>query len=204
MKALLKIIIGVLTLLITILICIKIVDYLSPNYWGGYLFNKQEVFKGIFKIGFYIHISSAPILILIGLFQVLFPQHKRVKTHKALGFVYVFGVLFLSGPSGIILSLFAFGGLIGKTSFLLLSLLWILFTYLGFKSIIKKEIAKHKKWMMRSFTLCFSAIALRLLLFLFSYFFEWNGKEMYSLSAWLSWCIPLISLEFYFRFSTSK
>ncbi|MGV2482422.1 UNVERIFIED_CONTAM: DUF2306 domain-containing protein, partial [Salmonella enterica subsp. enterica serovar Weltevreden] len=53
-------------------------------------------------------------------------RHKRL--HRVMGYVYVIDVLCLAGPSGLIMAFYANGDLVSKSSFVLLSLLWIGFT----------------------------------------------------------------------------
>jgi len=63
-------------------------------------------------------------------------------------------------------------------------------TFLAIRSIIKKEIVNHKKWMIRSFALTFSSIPQRLMLLL-AYTSYIEFMDIYRLSAWLSWIINL-------------
>lgn len=204
MKAFFKAIIIVLTITITTLIVIKIYDYLSPNNWNGFLSDKRAIFNGVFKYGFYGHIFSTPLLILIALFQLLFQKFKNQPLHKLTGKIYVIGVLVISGPSAIILSFYAFGGLLSILSFFLLSSLWIITTLMGLNAAKVGDIQKHKNFMTRSFVLCFSAILLRILLFFFGFTFNWHGPTMYTTASWLSWTFPLISCEVYLKVKNKK
>ena len=54
-------------------------------------------------------------------------------------------------PSGLIMSYYANGGLVAQISFLLLSSFWMLFTFLSFYFVLKRQLIKHQKFAIRSF-----------------------------------------------------
>lgn len=92
-----------------------------------------------------------------------------------------------------IMSFYANGGRIAQTSFVILTTLWILFTFLAFLSIRKGKIERHVKWMIRSYALTLSAVTLRF----YAYAFDAMGltlgpRETYWLLAYLSWIPNLI------------
>jgi hypothetical protein len=103
--------------------------------------------------------------------------------------------VFLSALSGFIIAQFAMGGLPSILGFTILSILWFVFTLLGLLSIIKKDIANHQKWMIRSFALTFSAIPLRLMLLIPLVFSSVNFLFIYKLASWLCWIINLTIAE---------
>lgn len=183
-------------LLIGFLITLKSFDYYQPDFSSGYLLDKKEAFAGIFKWGLYGHIATAPLLLLISSLLLFFPLEKRLPAlHRCLGTIYVVFVLAVSAPSALVLSFYAFGGLSGKISFGLLSLLWWFFTCLAYKQACKKDFKSHQVNMSRSFLLVLSAVNLRLFTFIFSHFLEWSGPEMYSWASWLSWLPFLLIYE---------
>ncbi len=167
-----------------------------------FLETKQLIYHiKIWRASFYIHVFSSPIIILTGLFQ--FSQqllNKRPKIHQILGKIYVVTVLFVSGPSAFIMSLYANGGRITQTSFVILSILWILFTFLAYRKIKNKEIASHAKWMIRSYALTLSAVTLRFYAYLIDVFnINILPADAYLMLAYTSWISNLIIAEFYIR-----
>src|SRR5574343_662726 len=100
--------------------------------WASYLFIKLSLP--------YIHLFFRPLSILSGLLQFV---RRFVYTypsfHRWTGKVYVFTVLFISGPSGLIMSFYANGGYPVQVSFVTLSCLWIISTYLGYHYARKKS-----------------------------------------------------------------
>ncbi|MCR6638222.1 MAG: DUF2306 domain-containing protein [Sporocytophaga sp.] len=178
----------------------KSLEYYSPDFQRGYLLDKKEVFDGIFKYGLYAHITTVPIILLIGSSQAFFRYEKSNKRiHRVLGSIYIYLILFLSAPGAFIISFYAFGGWPAKVSFLTLTILWAWFTYQGLRYGKNKNVIAHKNFMIRSYVLTLSAITLRLLSFIFIHYFNFYGELAYALSAWLSWLPVLILTEFFIR-----
>lgn len=163
-----------------------------------FLLTKQLIYhKKIWLYSFYIHVFTSPIVILFGLFQFnKWFLRNRPKVHRALGKIYVFTVIIISGPSALVMALYANGGRITQTSFTILSILWILFTYLAFKKIRVKNISSHVKWMMRSYALTLSAVSLRFFAYLFDLFnVNLGPRETYIILAYSSWILNLLVVE---------
>jgi len=103
----------------------------------------------------------------------------------------VIDVICLAGPSGFIMAFYANGTEVSKTSFVLLSALWIGFTVMAIIKAFKKEFAAHEAWMIRSYSLTLSAITLRLLALVLPNFIHLTAHTEYALISWLSWTINL-------------
>ncbi|WP_338140820.1 DUF2306 domain-containing protein [uncultured Flavobacterium sp.] len=147
---------------------------------------------------FYVHVYSAIFVLLAGFSQFSSALLKKYPaTHRNIGKVYVFVVLFLSAPSGFFIGLFANGGLYSKISFVTLSILWFYFTLKGFTSIKNKNITKHRAFMFRSFALTFSAITLRFWKVILVYLFHPAPMDVYQIIAWLGWIPNLLIVEYY-------
>ncbi len=191
-----KIFLSLIILSIAALIFHSSLSYFTPDFSHGFLLGKKELFEGIYKYGFYAHIISTPIVITIGTLQIFFRFEKKYpKLHRNAGKIYVATVLFLAAPGGFIMAFSAIGGQLSELCFLLLAMLWIYFTYKAYQSARNKNFKDHKKHMTRSFLLMLSAINLRILTFIFIRFFQYEGVEMYTLAAWLSWLPGLLIYE---------
>ena len=167
-----------------------------------FLATKQLIYHiKIWRISFYIHVFSSPIIILSGLFQFNKKLlQKKPTVHRILGKIYISTVLFVSGPTAFIMGLYANGGRITQASFVILSLLWILFTYLSYQRIKASKVEAHVKWAIRSYALTLSAVTLRFYAYLFDIFnVEIPPREAYTILAYISWIPNLIVVEFYFR-----
>lgn len=167
---------------------------------NGFLLTKTEsVRHSIYLLAFYIHILTGSIVLITGIFQL----SKWIRTrytawHRASGKVYIFVILIFTAPSGLVMSLYANGGLVAGIGFALLALLWWFFTWKGFQNAIHKHWDIHREFMMRSYALTFAAVTLRL----YSFFFAlagFRGESIYIVIAWLSWVPSLIVMEIYLR-----
>ncbi|MCP9766381.1 DUF2306 domain-containing protein [Lacihabitans sp. LS3-19] len=152
--------------------------------------------QAIFRIGFYVHISSALLVWLVGTPQFL-PEFivKYANWHRMLGKVYVFGILFLAAPSGLILARFANGGLSAKVGFALQCLVWWFTTFKAFKYIQEGNITQHLRYMVRSLAVTYAAFSLRTESYVMYQFLGTKPIETYLTVVWLSWVGNLLLAE---------
>lgn len=171
-------------------------NYVYIDFTESYLVGKEVLFEQlIFPISLTIHCISAPIALLIVSGLILFRIEKsRPKTHRFLGKVGLFVVLFLVVPSGFGLSYYAMGGAFGKFIFFSLSAYTAFVVVQGFTAIRVGKIKEHQHFMNELFALLVSAIVLRLLLALFLYC-QWSGSAMYNTAAILSWLPSILVLK---------
>ncbi|MCF6132043.1 DUF2306 domain-containing protein [Flavobacterium wongokense] len=147
---------------------------------------------------FYVHVCSAIFTLFAGFTQFNDRILKRkTRIHKNVGKLYVLVVLLLAAPSGFFIGLFANGGFYAKVSFVTLSILWFYFTLKAFLEIKKRQINKHKAFMLRSFALAFSAITLRLWKVILVYLFHPSPMDVYQIIAWLGWIPNLLLIEYF-------
>lgn len=174
------------------------VPYFSFKYDIDFLLTKQSVLHiKIWRMAFYTHISSSLIVLVCGGFQFSKTLvYSKPMIHRYLGKAYVFLVLGISAPSGLIMGFYANGGIWAKTSFVIISALWWFFTFKAFKHALNKDFKKHLNYMYRSYALTLSAITLRLLALILPYFILLHAREMYTLIAWLSWVPNLLIAEY--------
>lgn len=184
-----------IALIISLLIILKSIAYLNPDFNKGFLINKKHLFN-YYKIALYTHIFSAPIAILSGLFQFTFYKSKH---HKKIGSVYIFFTLFLAAPSAFFMSFYAIGGFISIINFLLLSILWFYYTYKALLFIKKGLITKHVQFIIGSFILTNSAVLLRIFLFTNNQFEFLNTTNGYIICSILSWLPLLLTYELFLK-----
>ena len=169
------------------------VVYLLTDEPVGILTSKSaELLSNKFwRIGFYAHIIPGGIALLTGWTQFS-PRirAKRLALHRLLGKIYV-GAALIGGVAGFSIAWTATGGIIAKTGFACLGVLWVISTIGAYRFIRRGETDRHEKWMIYSYALCFAAVTLRLwmpvLVTLMGDFIP-----AYRLVAWLSWVPNLI------------
>lgn len=171
--------------------------HFEPNV--EFLGTKQLIYHiDLWRISFYVHVFSSPIVILAGLLQFnRWILSKYPKLHRGMGYAYVVTVLLISGPSALVMSFYANGGRVSQTSFVLLSFFWIISTIMAFVKIKQGDFLAHTKWNIRSYALTLSAVTLRFYAYTFDVFEVRMGpKETYILLAYLSWIPNLIIAQF--------
>lgn len=180
-------------------------QYIPYHTDVAFLRIKQDVIVlNHYKIAFFTHVYTSIFLMIFGAFQFSnYIQRKYIKLHRISGRIYVGILLLLSGPSGLVMSYYANGGLLAQVSFLLLSTFWMLFTFLSLYFILKKQVIKHQKFAIRGFALTLSAISLRLFKYLLVFFFEPLPMDAYRIAAWSGWTFNLLVAEIiiYYKFS---
>lgn len=187
----------VLILYCVYLMAMVTLPYLSMRLNVDFLITKQSIIHlKHWRWAFYLHVFTSLFVLMAGLiqFNTYFLRHYK-KLHRLSGKAYVIIVLLISGPAALVMSIYANGDLRAKASFVLLSLLWILFTGLSYRQAIRKNFVAHRNFMIRSYALTLSAITLRAYAFILPHFTHMEAKDEYALIAWASWTINLLIAE---------
>lgn len=172
-------------------------QYIPYNTDVAFLRIKQdEIALDYYKIAFFTHVYTSIFLMILGFFQFSKTiKRKYINVHRWSGRVYAVIILFLSGPSGLVMSYHANGGIFSKTAFVILSILWMSFTFLSVYYVLKKDIINHQKFAIRSFALTLSAISLRLFKYIIVFLFQPQQMDAYRIVAWLGWTFNLFIAE---------
>jgi hypothetical protein len=115
--------------------------------------------------------------------------------HRWLGRLYAYVVVYLSGPSGLIIGLYANGGISSRIAFCLLAVLWVVFTLLALQAMRQRNIKAHAHWMIRSYALALSAITLRAWKVAIIAALHPHPMDAYRTVAWLGWVGNLAAAE---------
>jgi uncharacterized membrane protein len=179
-----------------LIMLLTIVQYASFDPSIAFLAQKQQcINNNIWRSAFYIHVFSAIFTLFAGFTQFSSIISSNKYWHRLIGKVYVILILFVNFPSGLILAYHANGLLPSKIAFLILDCFWFLFTLRAVIFIKNGEIEKHKKFMMRSFALTFSAITFRLWKIILINFISLDEATIYMIDAWLGFVPNLIVVE---------
>jgi len=187
------------TLFAFLCICIGLYPalyFFVDRHFGLLSTKSQEVLTDqLWNIGFYGHIVLGGLALLIGWTQFShYIRTNKIELHRTIGKVYILSVL-ISGPCGIFVAQFATGGITNVIGFSLSGILWIACTILAYTSIRKGQIASHYRFMMYSYSLCFSAVTLRFWLAILTAILG-GFNEAYLIVGWLSWIPNLIVAYF--------
>ncbi len=152
--------------------------------------------NGWFRLGFYVHITTSLVVLVLGLLQWLPVVARRgPRLHRWLGYGYVGGILGLAAPSGLILARFANGGLVAQVGFTLQCVVWWLSTWLAYRAARRRQWPRHVEWQVRSYAVTLAALALRGESYVMYYAFGTKPIETYLTVTWLSWVGNLLVAE---------
>jgi uncharacterized membrane protein len=178
-----------------------LVYILSASVNPGILHGKATIIcqSPLYRLFFYTHISCGGIALLTGWSQFSTRLRDRHLTlHRRLGKIYLLAVGF-SSVAGLVVALFADGGLLSATGFGLLALCWLFTAIQGYRAIRRLEITIHRQWMIRNYALTFAAVTLRIYLPLSTFVFHAPFVEAYRAISWLCWIPNLILVEILIR-----
>ncbi len=147
----------------------------------------------------YAHVFGSAVALLLGPLQ--FSMRLRAKApavHRALGRAYLFLGVGIGGVAGLWMSTFAYAGLPARLAFATLAVLWLISSTLAPRAILRRDIAAHKRWMIRNFALTFSAVTLRMMLPT-SLALGLPFDTAYPAVAWACWPPNLLVAEWFIR-----
>lgn len=189
-----------------------IFPYLLPPFPTDiyFLAAKQAVIDFLpWRLAFYIHITSATLVLLLGLTQ--FSKsilQKAPQLHRRLGQLYISLILILAAPSGFLMGFYGSGGPWAQLAFVLQAIVWWGLSFWAYQTIRRKEVQAHARFMVRSYAMTLSAISLRGATFLAASWKMQHGifcpnpayswlcyPDFYILIAWLSWIVNLLLAE---------
>lgn len=162
---------------------------------------RQDV---LWNIAFYVHLPTGILCLLspIILFSRLFIK-RALQLHQVVGKLYVWITLLLVCPTGMYLALYAKGGLITQTGFMLQGILLVWFTYKGYAAIQQKHKTGHVQYMIRSYAVATVVLSFRIfhiILFLLNVPYLDN----YAISQWLGLTGNLLFAELIILFIAHK
>jgi uncharacterized membrane protein len=171
-------------------------DYFPPNFDSLFLQGREATFSGVYRAAFYVHIFSGPFVLLNGLILLIERvRRRRADLHRWLGRVQVVVLLLFVLPSSVVMSRHAFGGWPAGLSFLLLSAATAGCAIAGVFYARRRRYDRHRRWMLRSYVLICSAVALRLISGAAGVVGVPSPEEAYIVAAWTSWLLPLAAFE---------
>lgn len=181
----------------TLLMLQMAIDYSSFKTNIHFLRYKQEyIHIPLWKSAFYIHVFSSVLALAAGLTQ--FSNHvlkKYRRLHRIVGWIYTIDILIINFPAALIMAYYANGLLPSKIAFTILDCLWFWFTLKAVIAARKRDISQHKRFMIRSFALTFSAITLRSWKIILASTFHPDPLTLYMIDAWIGFVPNLLLAE---------
>lgn len=172
-------------------------SYLDFNIQG--ILNSKQIAllqNHAYRAAFYTHVVLGATALAFGPFQ-FFPKwrNRNLSLHRIIGKVYVVACL-IGGLAGLIIAMFATGGIVAKLGFSGLAIAWLYTTSLAYLRIRQRDVDAHYRWMVRSFALTFAAVTLRLYLPLSMSVLHLDFVSAYRVISWACWVPNLLFTEF--------
>jgi uncharacterized membrane protein len=149
--------------------------------------------------GIYSHAFVSMFALALGPFQFRRRlRERRLGLHRTLGKIYVVAAL-LTGLTGLYMAMRSFGGMPTHLGFGALAVGVLVTTTIAYRRIRTRDRDAHREWMIRSFSLIFAAVTLRVLLPLLVITYRGQFAPAYLLVAWLCWVPNILWAEWYIR-----
>jgi uncharacterized membrane protein len=151
------------------------------------------------RAGILLHVFAAMFGLLLGPFQFWARlRSERPRVHRAMGRLYLGVGVLTGGLAGLYMAFHAFGGPVARSGFVGLAILWLYTGLRAYLAIRAGDVTTHRRWMVRNFSLTFTAVMLRLWLPL-SQVAGVPFERAYPVVAWLSWVPNLVVAELLFN-----
>ena len=145
-----------------------------------------------------VHVAGAATALLVSPLQLI-PRIRRgmPALHRWLGRIYVLSCT-VGGIAGVPLAFGSAAGPIATAGFGLLAVAWLVTTLRGWRAGFGKRIADHRAWMIRSFSLTYAAVTLRIYLAILPTL-PLAFIDGYRAIAFLCWVPNLLVAELFLR-----
>jgi hypothetical protein len=162
-------------------------SYFSFDLEYGFLKAKQHMLSNqLWLVFFFVHLFFGAVATLSGwplFFSKIMPF--RSTLHKRLGQLYIYSILFFTGPTGLYLAFFAEGGVGATFGFLMMCFCWMFPTYRALYYVIQKDFQQHYRWMIRSYAMTLSGVTLRLFMPFGSKIDILSESTVFVISSWV-------------------
>ena len=145
------------------------------------------------------HVAGGVTALTLGSFQLVTRRGPRRVWHRWAGRVYVLACL-VGAISGFWLALHASAGPIASAGFGGLAVAWFATTAMGWRKAVTGEFGQHRRWMIRSLSLTFAAVTLRIMLPMIP-LTGLTFDEGYRAISFLCWVPNLLLVEVWLRVS---
>jgi Predicted membrane protein (DUF2306) len=140
------------------------------------------------------HLGGGSLALLLGPFQFsTWLRRKYVKAHRWMGRLYLCGVL-VGSVAAVYMGLRVSRDKAFGMALLYLALPWVVTTGMAYVSVMRRQFAAHREWMIRSYVVTFAFVLFRLGEDLNVY--GWMGPSTQAVMlAWMAWAVPLLFAE---------
>jgi uncharacterized membrane protein len=147
------------------------------------------------RAGIYTHVFASIAALALGPLQFSAKlRSRRPALHRWMGRLYLGVGVLIGGLAGLFMAVHAFGGIVSQLGFAALAIGWLYTGLRAYRAIRARDVASHRRWMIRNFALAFAAVTLRL--WLPAAVVSGIPFEIaYPAVAWLCWVPNLLAAE---------
>jgi uncharacterized membrane protein len=114
------------------------------------------------QLALLLHAGAGGLALLLSPLQFAARLRDRAPAvHRAVGRVVV-GAIAVAGTAGLVLAAHSLAGPVGTAGFALLAALWLGCAAAALRAIRRRDVPAHRRWVVRTFALTYSAVTLRL------------------------------------------
>ena len=114
------------------------------------------------QLALLLHAGAGGLALLLSPLQFAARLRDRAPAvHRVVGRV-VFGAIAVAGTAGLVLAAHSLAGPVGTAGFGLLAALWLGCAAAALRAIRRRDVPAHRRWVVRTFALTYSAVTLRL------------------------------------------
>jgi uncharacterized membrane protein len=184
----------VMTLLATLVAAYAAAVLLVPGFGPPFITQRRATMP----LAVVAHLGGGLVALAVGTWQMNARLRDRViELHRWMGRTYVIAVLF-GGLGALRMAVISEEGWVTHFGFGLLALLWLFTTARAYVAIRAHEEARHRRWMIRSYSLTLAAVTLRIYLPL-SLAAGIQFTNAYRVISWLCWVPNIILAEWVAR-----
>ena len=159
---------------------------LDPDLYGPYFWPRRWELV--------LHVAGGSVALLTGLVQLWLGLTNRTgRPHRALGRVYV-GAIAIGSLAGFCLALTIRGNPPYGSGLFFLCVAWVITTAMAVFAIRRRDVARHREWMVRSYAVPFAFVTFRIGVDALIA----RGMapaDAQGIMAWACWAVPLLVLE---------
>lgn len=152
----------------------------------------------------HVHVGAACLALVTGALN--FSNNilrKARRFHRVNGYLYVICVFVVVLTSGY-MAPYTTGGKINSVPFNVLSMVWFAMTITAIVQIKRKQVIKHRKWMVRSYAFCFTNVFIHLICFIFHRGFGLKYELSYTFGVYGAFLLVFIVAEVVIRYVCVK
>jgi hypothetical protein len=147
----------------------------------------------------FVHLTSGTVALLVAPAQYwLGVTRRRLSAHRILGRIYLAAIA-ISTVAAVGLSVTNEIGALYGLGLLGLAAAWVTTTGVAWRAILRREIVRHREWMVRSVVVTFGFVWFRVVLGACIVLGVGTEATRFTIAAWGSWTVPLLLTELVLR-----